>query len=189
LGGRSSLILEVGSAAEPGGNLFVFKTGVVNFVDAEAVHQKFAFSDDVNVVTIIEESDAGRAVGNGAVAEELRGERGNLFFDDYLWNWFRLLFFQFPDFLFGGLRFWNFSAEDIASTALIFGLASPLDAILMETGVFHGKELGILGRGAGIGGYDRLVTIEIKITDDDQDQQKYDEYDELFLLLHAAVLK
>ncbi len=47
----------------------------------------------------------------------------------------------------------------------------------------------ILGRGAGIGGYDGLVAIEIKITNDDKDQQKHDEHEELFLLFHAAVLK
>jgi hypothetical protein len=189
LGGRASLIFEGSGAAEPGGDFLVFDTCVANFENAEAVHQEFAFSDDVNVVAIIEESDADGAVGNGAVTEELGGKRRHLGNHRCRWNNRITGITRFGN---GMGRFWwtrEFSAEDVAPTALIFGLASPFDSILMETGVFHGKELGVLGRGAGIGGYDRLVTIEIKITDDDQDQQKHDKYRELFLLLHAAVLK
>jgi hypothetical protein len=59
----------------------------------------------------------------------------------------------------------------------------------MELRIFHGKQLEIMDRRAGIGSHSGFVMVEINKPDAAGEQQKYGEHGELFLLLHAAVLK
>src|SRR5260370_18040924 len=91
--------------------------------------------------------------------------------------------------MFGWRRGRKFSTEDVAPPAVVFGLAGFVDPVVVELRVIHGKQLIILDRGARLGSHHGLVMVEIQKTDDAGDQQKYDEHGELFLLLHAAVLK
>src|SRR5438445_586300 len=88
-----------------------------------------------------------------------------------------------------GWRRWKFPAEDVAATALVFGLTGFFDSSVVETEVVHRKQLIILRPRASIGGHHGLVTVEIEISHRAQDEQEYDENCELFFLLHAAVLK
>src|SRR5438034_10057907 len=59
----------------------------------------------------------------------------------------------------------------------------------MELGIIHSNRVIILGCGNGIGRHDRLVMVKIQKPDETGDQQEDNEHDELFLLVHAAVLK
>jgi hypothetical protein len=59
----------------------------------------------------------------------------------------------------------------------------------MELGVFDGKQLRVLGGGAGIDSHNGLVKIKIQEPYNASGQQECREHGELFLLLHAAVLK
>jgi hypothetical protein len=59
----------------------------------------------------------------------------------------------------------------------------------MELRVLHGEQLRILGQGAGIGVQHGSAMVEIQKPNEAGEQQEHGEHGELFLLLHAAVLK
>jgi hypothetical protein len=80
------------------------------------------------------------------------------------------------------------STEDVAPPALVFGVAGLLNPRGMELRVFDGKQLRVLGR-ADNGSHNGPVKIKIQKPYNASGQQECDEHGELFLLLHAAVLK
>jgi hypothetical protein len=59
----------------------------------------------------------------------------------------------------------------------------------MELRIINANGLIILSCGPGIGGHNRLAIVEIQEPDETGSQQEDHENDELFLLIHAAVLK
>jgi hypothetical protein len=83
----------------------------------------------------------------------------------------------------------KFPAENVAPPALVFRFASPFDAVDVELRVVNGKQLIVMDNRFGVGGHDSPVMVEIKKPDGASDQQENDEDGELFLLLHAPVLK
>ena len=87
------------------------------------------------------------------------------------------------------MRKWNNRAENIAALALVFRSAGSIQLVLVELRVFDGEQMKVLCNRDNAGSYRGLPSLEIPKPNEARNGQKYDEDDDLSLLLHDAVRK
>jgi hypothetical protein len=181
------LLLEWSCAAKAGGNFFEFEISVANPENSKAIQQKFPLSDNISLLSIAEECESDRAIGNSAIAEEFHRKSGRR----RRWRrnfWFRAGLLAFHDLRNHGRR-GKFPTENVAAAAPVFRFAGPVERLGAELGIVNAKRTIFMDCRVDAGGYNGPVMIEIEKPDGAGYEQENDEDGELFLLFHAAVLK